>query len=479
MSLFKGILKNTFYLTASKVGARVLMVVFIGLLARAVGPSGIGAYSFALSLIAMFMILPNFGFNTLLVREVAKSKECASEYITKILVIKLILTAITAVLLIVLIVLRQYDTEKIQILFTVFLISFLESIISISYAIFEAYERMEIEAGISVFNNLLRLFLGVVAIKIGMKLNGIILSLFMAEILTFALVAYIAFHGSTKIRFRFGSLGVGKIILAAAPFGILSLMEIIFINTDNLIIARLQGEVAVGWYAAASKILVIINLVPSMFWVAIFPALSRISASSSESLGQTYLKSFSYLLMLSFPITVGVFMISDQIMLMIYGNEFRNSVLILQLMVWMISFNFVGYINGATLCASGRERMFATVFSCFALANIFLDYVFITRFGYIGACYVTLILKGIEFFLYSIICHRQLSVKPEWKMILKSLVASIIMGVVLFFSKEASINGFLLIPFGILIYFGLIFLFGTLPKEDYRAFRSLVYKSSG
>ena len=57
MTILKGVLKNTIFLTGGNVGSRILMVVFIGLLARATGPIGLGKYSFALSLIAIFMIL--------------------------------------------------------------------------------------------------------------------------------------------------------------------------------------------------------------------------------------------------------------------------------------------------------------------------------------------------------------------------------------------------------------------------------------
>ena len=478
MSLFRGIIKNSILLTCSNVGGRLLIIIFIAILARSVGPSGIGIYSFALSLIAVFMVLPNFGFDTLIVREIAISKNHTRDYITKVLIIKLLLTSITAFLLIIFIALRKYNSQTTQIILFVFAISFFGSIISTFYSIFRAYERMELEAGISLINNLLRLFMGLSAIKIGMKLNGIVFSLLIAEIFTFLLVVYKVCRNFPQIRFKIGQLSSKKILLSAIPFGIMSLMEIIFINTDNLMIARLQGEVAVGWYAAASKILIIINLVPSMFWVAILPVLSRISTSSLESLQQTYSKSFSYLLMLSFPIAIGGFMISDQIILTIYGNEFRNSILILQVMIWLITFSFVGYINGATLCATGRERVFAIAFSLIAFANILLDYVFIKKYGYIGACYVTLILKGIEFLIYTIICHKQLSIKPEWKIIINSMFSSVIMGAVIFFFKKASFNLFVLIPMGIVIFFGLIFLLGTLPKEDYMAFRNLVYGSS-
>ncbi|MCK4825471.1 polysaccharide biosynthesis C-terminal domain-containing protein, partial [bacterium] len=251
-----------------------------------------------------------------------------------------------------------------------------------------------------------------------------------------------------------------------------------FINTDNLMIATLQNESAVGWYAAANKILWMVFLIPHMFMMVIFPVLSRVSVLSPDTLRQIYSKSFYYLLMISFPIAVGGFLLSDQIILGIYGEQFRNSVLIFKVMVWVVIFCFVGWVNGATLNATGREKLFAGTYSCFALANIVLDYFFIRRFGYIGACYVTLILNGIDFFFYSILCHRQLSIKPEWSIIRKSLVASVTMGGIIYLLKKISVSVLIMIPVGAVAFLGLILLQRTLPKEDIIALRNLVGRFS-
>ena len=60
-------------------------------------------------------------------------------------------------------------------------------------------------------------------------------------------------------------------------------------------------------------------------------------------------------------------------------------------------------------------------------------------------------------------------------MIGKSLIASFIMGLVIFFIRLSSVNLFILIPTGVIVYFTFIYLLKALPKEDYQALRNLAH----
>jgi len=477
MDLLKGILKNTLSLTFGKIGANILGVFFVALLAREVGSVGLGVYSFAGSLIAMFMILPHFGFDLLLIRETAKSKAGGEEIIGNILTIKLVLAIFASLFLIAFILLRRYDRETVQIIMIMLVSGVLTSTVLTFYSIFRAYERMQAEAILVLLNNVVRLLIGITCIKFGLSLKGIISGLVIADGFTLLCGVYVTRRRFVKVRLRMAPEVIKKIFRVVIPFGVLSLINIVFFNTDILMIARLQGESAVGWYSAALRILMLLFLILSMFMHAIYPVLSRLSVSGFDSLRQTYSKSFSYMMMLALPIAVGGFLISDQVILTIYGAQFHNSVVIFRVMVWVTVFSFVGFVNGACLNAIGKERLFAWLQSCVTVGNVILDYFFIKKFGYIGACYVTLILTGFGFVVYSSICHRHLGIKPELGIVGKSLIASIVMGAGILFLREISLNLLLVIPTGIVIYLGMILLFGAVPKKDSLALRRAVYKS--
>lgn len=476
MSLLRGIFKNSLSLAAGQLGAKIIGMIFIALMARAVGPLGIGTYTFALSLIAIFMILPDFGFDMLLIRNAAKSEEGRGQLISNTLTIKLAMIGSASILLMAFMLMKHYDAQMVIVLVLLLISGIINSFLSTFYSVFRAYEKMEYEGIFSFLNSFLRAILGMTAIGLGAGLKGIILGLLIADVFSFLCTAYLIHNKFNKMEFGFDLGAIKHILRACIPFGISAVIVIVFINTDTLMIAKLQGEEAVGWYSAANKILMTLLLIPAMYMNAVFPVLSRLSVSSQESLRQTYQKSFSYLLMLALPIAVGGFLVSDQVILLIYGEKFYNSIMVFQVMVWVTMFSFVGYINGATLNATGREKLFVKISSIGTFANIILDYVLIKRFGYIGACYGTLVLSFIGFIIFSVICHKKLVIRPDWATIIKSILAALIMGGLLFFFKRAFPNIFILISVGALTYIFLIILFRTIPKEDVIALKSLTHR---
>lgn len=479
MSLFESIVKNTFILTAGRVGARILGVIFVAILARAVGPGGVGTYEYAISVITLFLIMPNFGFETLLVRDAAKSDEGRNEFISNILGIKLLLVMAASSLVIIFSAFGGYDNQKLEVFLLVLISGIISSFLSTFCAVFRANEKMEAEAILTILNNVLRVFFGVMAIQIGFKLNGILCGLVVGDSISFLCGLYIIKRYFTNVRLRIG-LGLMKSILrSAVPFGVLGLIDVAFFNSATLMIAWLQGEEAVGWYSAATKILLMFLLIPSMFMNAVFPVLSRLYGSSVELVRQTYCKSFCYMLMIALPIGFGGFLISDKIILLIYGGQFQNSILIFKVMVWATLFTFVGFVNGATLNATGQERLFSVLQGFIAVGNIILTYFCIMNFGYIGAAYATVILSGVGFIVYSAMCHKKLGIKPDLSIVGKSLLASIFMGGFIFFLKQISGNLVILIGNGIIIYIVVILLLRAIPKGDLRALIILVWRPSG
>ena len=100
MSILRSILKNTFLLSVGQLSAKILGIIFVALLARSIGAEGLGIYSYAISLIAIFLILPSFGFDMLMVRELARTKEQIADFIENVLSIKIILALFASIVLI-------------------------------------------------------------------------------------------------------------------------------------------------------------------------------------------------------------------------------------------------------------------------------------------------------------------------------------------------------------------------------------------
>jgi len=140
MNTVQRIAKNTGVLAISNIITSVLGFFLLIYIARYLGEVGFGKYSFALAFTGLFAIMASFGMNNYIIRELARNKEQASEYLTNVSVIKLILSFLAFGFIILAINLMNYprDTTYAVYLFGIYMI--LTSFALTFRAVFQAYE---------------------------------------------------------------------------------------------------------------------------------------------------------------------------------------------------------------------------------------------------------------------------------------------------------------------------------------------------
>ena len=93
------IAKNTSYFTFALILQKVISFSYFTILARNLPPESLGKYFLAISFTTMFAVFMDKGLANVLVREVAKAKDKASQILGSILAIKLFLAVFTIFIL--------------------------------------------------------------------------------------------------------------------------------------------------------------------------------------------------------------------------------------------------------------------------------------------------------------------------------------------------------------------------------------------
>ena len=81
MNTVQRIAKNTGVLLVSQIASYIIGFFFIMYTARYLGAEGFGILSFALAFTAIFAVFSDLGYNTLLIREVARDKSLTGKYL--------------------------------------------------------------------------------------------------------------------------------------------------------------------------------------------------------------------------------------------------------------------------------------------------------------------------------------------------------------------------------------------------------------
>ncbi|MFX1487226.1 MAG: flippase [Promethearchaeota archaeon] len=476
MSTVQRIAKNTTLLLVSRLINVVLASFFIIYTARYLGAEGYGILSFALAFVTIFSILMDFGLSKLTVREVAKDRSLAGKYMGNTVIMKLILIAATFGLIAITINLLGYPEQTITLVYLIGLSVGLDSFSVIFYSIFEAYEKMENESLGRIIRDAILLVGTLFAVSQGFNVVGFGFAYLFAGLITLGYNFAICTLRIAKLKVEIDWEFWKSTSKEAFSFGLTGFFVTIYYWVDSVVLSIMKGDLIVGWYGAAFRLITILLFIPAILNVSIFPVMSRFYVSSEDHLRFAYERYFKYMTVLGLPIGVGVTLLADRIIQLIFGIEYMSSIIALQILVWSGVFIFMGGAFGRLLESSNRQKTIAKITGCSMVLNVILNLILIPGFSYIGTSVTKIITELTVLILLATVCSSigyGLS-KNNLVNLMKAIIATLPMIVVLVFLKD--LNLILLILLAAVVYLLALFLLRVIDNEDLRIFRTILRK---
>ncbi len=475
MNTIQSIAKNTGVLFASRVIGRVLSFIYVIYMVRYLGPSNFGVLAFALAFTAIFGVIADFGLQPLIVREVARDKSLAIKYLANVSVIKIILVIFTLALIALTINLLGYPEQTIRVVYLVALSVAFNTFTQTFYAIFQAYEKMEYQSLGQILYGVLMLGGVFVAIKYNFDVAGFALLYLFASICMLG-YNFIILKWKVLQEFRLRMVEVDwsfwkSTIKEALPFGLALTFMMIFYWIDSVMLSLMKGNTVVGWYNAAYRMVLILLFIPQSFIAAIYPVMSKFYVSSQDSLRLFLEKSFKYLTMLGIPIGVGTTLLAKRFILLIFGTEYLNSVLPLQILVWSSVFIFMSQPFGNLLNSINKQAIITKVTAICVGVNVVSNLILIPKYSLIGASIATVLTQFIGsllIFIWSSKVGYSVFKKDFVSIIIKVLISSVLMGIfIMHFHKLTLLS---LVPLATLLYFLVLYVIRGINKEDIKLF---------
>lgn len=471
MNTAQRIFKNTGVLFIAQIINYALAFFYTIYLARYLGVDEFGVLSFGLSFTLIMGVTADLGLSILAVREISRDKSVSSSYIGNIVILKAVLCSVTMGLIVLLINILNYPFQTIYVVYILAFWMIFTSFTQLFYSVFQAYEKMEYQAVGTILYSIILLF----GIFYGIFNNFNILwfaSIYLISglitlisVLLIYLIKFPRIH--LKINWNFWK---SKIILAL-PLSIASIFSTIAFRVDTVLLSLLQGDAAVGWYAASYKIIEVLLFIPLVYNAAIFPVLSKFFVSSHKSIQLIYVKSIKYLIILGLPIAAGITILSNDVILLLYQSAYTPSVLALQILVWTIPILFLTTIFGVILISINKQILTIRLTFIYMIFNIVANIVVIPQFSYLGASVVTVLTELVGFILLYYYLSKLICYVPIGKYVWKPALATIIMAV---FMSVTNLNIFILVPTSTILYLGLLILFKTFSDGDIDLIKKLV-----
>jgi O-antigen/teichoic acid export membrane protein len=473
-STVRRVAKNSFFILLGEATAALLALLLNVFLARQFGDVGFGKYSFAFSFTLLFLVFADLGLSVLSIREIARAPQKTSEYLTTVSLIKLVLSLITVGLIALVINLMNYPQDTRMMVYIFGFIVIFSSFAQFFRSIFRAFEKMQYEAITRITERVLVVAFALVSLFLGYGLTKVVLAILLAQAIATLLTLAVCIKRFTKPRLSFDFSLSRQLIKAALPFGIATIFLTIYFQTDTIMLSIMKGDAVVGWYNAASRLATGMLFIPIAFTGAIYPVLSKYFVSSKDSLVITYQKSLKFLIILAIPLAIGTTLVAERVILFLYGSEFANSAIALQILVWAISLIFVAQVVGYTLASINRQMVDTRITAAAALLNVVLNLILIPKFSYIGASAASVFSQTVVFVLEFSYLQKYLYKIKILELVWKPLGASVVMGIFIYILLNAAFVHILVIILGaVAVYAGLLYAFRAFDKDELQLAKSI------
>lgn len=174
------------------------------------------------------------------------------------------------------------------------------------------------------------------------------------------------------------------ILKTASSYAYLTLTSYFYNKGDSFIISYLKGNVALGIYGLAYRVLESLSLFPSSLVQNLFPVSAKKSGITSAQLKKITLLMFLFGLFFAF----GVFIFSSYLIKGFFPPAYFQAIPIMQIFALVILLFFINAPLATVVQSSKLVRAFLPYGISNTLLNIFLNLLFIPFFGIIAAAWM-------------------------------------------------------------------------------------------
>jgi O-antigen/teichoic acid export membrane protein len=231
-----------------------------------------------------------------------------------------------------------------------------------------------------------------------------------------------------------------------------------------------------------------LNIVPSVFTMAVFPLMSRYAREGGNTLLRAYVLSLRLLVILSLPIALVITFLAEPLVWLVGGAQYLNvpetarifgreftfvggSDLALRVIIWSIPIGFVNSVTQYVLIAVNQQHYLTRAFIFGVLFNVVGNLLVIPSLGYVGAALVTILSElGLLFPFYWSVRHHvgivpwvSVFVRPGLAL---ALMAAATVGLIWF-----DVNLWVATALGVVVYAAALALMGVFRGEEMQALR--------
>lgn len=462
------VLSNTTYLLAASLIQKFLSLGYTVYYFRTLGRHGTGDFEPVRSAIPIVLLLVDFSLSTVLTREVSRAPEHARKFLGNVLTVKLLLAVLSLAIISVLYSSSIFDAPTKQLIPVAGLVIALDMFTMAFTATLRGVQIFRYEAIGIVLTQMATVSFGFMSFALHWGLRGLMFSLVAGSAVNFTyMLSVLTRRIGGFPRLAWNRDVIRRFLIVALPILGAAALAKVFTYSDRYLLLRFADKSAFAVYTAAHKAPFALEFIASAFAASLLPAMSNYFIHSHEQLRRIFSQALRYLLLISVPIAVGLFVLAQPFIVKLFGKSYVDAVTPLRIMILALPFIFLNFPVGSFLIATNRQ-IWNTINLAVAVAvNIALNLLLQPRLGVSGAAIAVLVTYVLVFSLGLLQASRVVKLKGREIsfVFFQALLAAAIMALPVGLLQRTFSPYFLIIPGGIL-YVASLFILGAFNRDD-------------
>ena len=209
----------------------------------------------------------------------------------------------------------------------------------------------------------------------------------------------------------------------------------IYLQLNNVLLGFMKDTEAVGYFTAATKIMVITMSISSALGAVIMPRTSNLIAEERmDEFKALVQKSYDFIFALAMPLMVGLIFTSPSAVLLLSGEGFVPAILTSQIVAFnILTVGLSGVMGIQVLYPLGKINIVILCTSIGAIINVFLNVLLIPRYGHNGTAVAYMLAEMTVTVSMVFIGKRYIPIRFLKRQHLNYVLGSVVMGVCLYF----------------------------------------------
>lgn len=435
----KSLAKNSIYNVIYKGFTAFFPLITTSYISRTLLVDGVGKVSYASAIVSYFVIIASLGLPQYGIRVIAQNhtKEDRARSFSELFLINFCSTLICVCAYYSLVNLWDYFSEK-QLLLNVMGIQLILNIFNIDW-FYQGIEEYQYITTRSIIIKVISFILMLIFVR---DSSDYIIYGFILSMATAGNYIINVWHLRNKIRISFNGVNIQKHMSPVLIMLVTSLATEVYTMLDTVMLEHFHGDVYVGYYSNSVKI---VRLVHTLAIALVTPFYPRISAYLKEKKDKEYNKLLTLgtqvILIIAIPCVFGIELLSDRIVMILFGNTFSGSVLCLRILSPLILiFSLAYFLGHIVLLATANEKKILIATLIGAVLNFCMNCVLIPVYRHYGAAIASVMAETTITIILVSFARGYFKLQLKMHDVGEPLLCAIVMSVMVYFSRLINVG---------------------------------------